>query len=189
MKRFLWTFLFIAVMGAVASARIGETLEECDQRYGTRTKAELNEEGNGTVYYKKNELSIIVHIYAGYCDLIRYQPGGPLVRIDLEVAEYLRNINGRSKQWIATRPGVMPSQMSGGDKGDDRKNSSSSSKKSNKSYKPARKAPIEPKAARQYYWVTSDEKIEATFTVSSGMLEVKSIRGTIVMKNMIVEGL
>jgi len=184
MKRFFWIFIFSAMLLSVASARMGETLAECDARYGPRVKADLNDEGNGTVYYKKNELNILVHIYAGYCDLIRYQPGGPLVRIDLEVAQYLRKINGRRKTWIATRPGVMPTQQAAEEEA---RRKSYSNKKGNKPTK--YKKPIVPRAVKQHYWVTNDEKIEATFTVSSGLLEIKSIRGTIVMKNMIIKGL
>jgi len=88
---------FCALLSSSAFAPIGETLEQCDARYGKRIREYLNEEGNGTVYHRKNELNILVHIHTGDCDLIRYQPGGPLVRIDLEVAEYLCDINGRNK--------------------------------------------------------------------------------------------
>ena len=62
--------LMIAVLAALilpASARVGETVAECDKRYGTPTKIEGDSRA-----YSKNDIGVVAKFRAGKCIRITY---------------------------------------------------------------------------------------------------------------------
>lgn len=94
---------FIILLGTLitlttAQARLGESVEQCKARYGEPQRIALDESVTGVATYSKNDLTITVHFLLGKANLIRYSPG-LVSTVDFELAQYLLQINGRSKEW------------------------------------------------------------------------------------------
>ncbi|MBN2162304.1 MAG: hypothetical protein JXR25_05220 [Pontiellaceae bacterium] len=98
MKKMLILLSGIILCTAAAEARLGESIEECLIRYGEPKRSELNDELTGISIYKKNDLTITVHFLNGKANLVRYSPG-QVSEVDLDLAKYLLQKNGRTKEW------------------------------------------------------------------------------------------
>lgn len=98
MKMALAVSTGIAITLLTASARIGESTEECAVRYGPPRKVNLDDQNTGVSIFSKNDLEIKIHFTNGSADLINYGPG-QVARIEFDTAEYLVEVNGRNKEW------------------------------------------------------------------------------------------
>lgn len=98
MKVYLIMLICAATFVLPAGARIGETVETCEARYGEPVTLKLNDVETGIGVYDKNDITIKVHFTLGKVDLIRYSPG-IVQRIDLSIARELLTRNGRQKEW------------------------------------------------------------------------------------------
>jgi hypothetical protein len=101
MKVFL--FLFLA-MASPASARLGETVQECRKRYGKEIEVD-NE--NGVMAFEKEGWMIAVMFHKGRAGALSFQhkkePGGifnPKIS-DVEIATLLK-ANGGGQEWTAS---------------------------------------------------------------------------------------
>jgi len=94
------SLLLIAFLAAASTtkARLGESVEQCQIRYGKPLSNMLDESRSGISMYSKNDLSVIIHFLNGKADLIRYSPG-QVSTVDLDLAQYLLKVNGRDKEW------------------------------------------------------------------------------------------
>ena len=66
--------LLIAVMPLTAFARIGETREQCDKRYGKVTASPLEHEGIQYLAYRVHGFAVDLNIIASKCEKIKYTP-------------------------------------------------------------------------------------------------------------------
>ena len=98
MKTALTATAALALTLMAATARMGESIEECTVRYGEPRRIELDDLNTGVAIYTKNDLKIKVHFTNGSADLISYGPG-EVARIDFNTAQYLVELNGRDKEW------------------------------------------------------------------------------------------
>ncbi len=98
MKKSLILLAGIMLAISSAQARLGETVDECQTRYGEPKRIALNDNKTGIATYGKNDLVITIHFLNGKADLIRYSQG-QVTTIDLDLAKYLLKKNGRDKEW------------------------------------------------------------------------------------------
>lgn len=98
MKIALTVLAGVAIIASTANARLGESFEVCNKRYGEPIRTKLDDTNTGVAIYDKNDLTIKIHFNKGSADLIRYSPG-EVGRVDLETAQRLLKLNGRDKEW------------------------------------------------------------------------------------------
>lgn len=195
MKKSCWMFLFALSLSVTSHARLGETFDECVERYG-ETTGELDENGQGVITFKKNGLNILTHFYSSYCDLIKYSSGSSLAKIDCGTAAYLLEVNGRSQKWLQTTPKIKTAAE---EREEAEKEKNSRNRRETKTKKPSywskeKKTLVSTSEKEQripalYEWISENEKFEAIFNTRSGQLEIKSIRGVDLRKEILIEGL
>jgi hypothetical protein len=145
--------IFMAAVAAVtiSHARLGESIEECRARYGEPRRIQTDDSLSGIATYAKNDLVIAVHFDHGKADLIRYSPG-QVSTIDLELARYLLQLNGRNKEWDQlTRTSIVLQEFL------------------DQNIQYPREEMVDP-----ILWKSKDGILEASYSVSKGMFEVKS---------------
>jgi len=148
------------LLTAGVQARLGESVEQCNKRYGDPTYINLNDDLTGLASYTKNDLVIDIHFLNGKADLVRYNPGR-VSRIDLELARYLLQANGRDKQWDQ----LTDTEMILNEVLDE-----------NAQY--PRKVLVDP-----ITWKSKDEVLEASFSDSKGTFEARSSTYKETLKN------
>ncbi|NLX25586.1 MAG: hypothetical protein GXY61_06445 [Lentisphaerae bacterium] len=99
MKTVLMALMIVAGSATTLYARLGETVEACEVRYGKPITLKLDDQKTGIAVYDKNDLTIEVHFSKGSVDLIRYSPG-VVQAINLKIAQELLERNGRDKKWV-----------------------------------------------------------------------------------------
>ena len=92
--------LLIAVMPIAAFARIGETREQCDKRYGKVTASPLEHEGIQYLAYRVHGFAVDLNIIASKCEKIKYikEDYGMLAKEEIEA---LLNENGTEWQQVS----------------------------------------------------------------------------------------
>ncbi|MGB2559432.1 MAG: hypothetical protein ACPIG6_02405 [Akkermansiaceae bacterium] len=88
--------LIMALLPCVGFARIGESREECDKRYGKVTVEPLVHEGITYLSYKLHGFSVSLNLIDSKCGRIRY------AKTDygkLEEAEIVALLAGNGKDW------------------------------------------------------------------------------------------
>ena len=150
MKKYLVLIAAVAAV-SVSQARLGETIEECRVRYGEPKRVHVDETLSGLATYSKNDLTISVHFNKGKADLIRYSPG-QVSTVDLELARYLLQLNGRNKEWDQlTRTSIILQEYL------------------DQNMQFPREQLVDP-----ILWKSKDGILDASYSVSKGMFEVKS---------------
>jgi len=148
MKNICTAILFLSITTLAVHARLGETVKECDQRYGSRIKSKIGTNGVGSIQYIKNDLNIYVHFLKGSADLIRYS-NGEFTKITYPLADRLVKINGRTKFLeLTTKVEIIDYEEFTGEK---------------------ISIPVDP-----ITWKSNDGRIVASFSLSKGTLEIKS---------------
>lgn len=99
MKAVLIALMIVAGSAITLYARLGETVDVCETRYGKPVTLKLDEQKTGIAVYDKNDLIIKVHFTKGKVDLVRYS-SGVVQEINLKVAKELLVRNGRDKEWV-----------------------------------------------------------------------------------------
>ena len=89
--------LIIAIMPLTALARIGETKEQCDKRYGKYITPSFANKGIRYLYFKTHGLAIDIHIIQSTCHRIKYfkEDEGMLAKEEIVA---LLNENGKGWQ-------------------------------------------------------------------------------------------
>ena len=92
--------LLIAVMPLTAFARIGETREQCDKRYGKVTVPPLEHNGIQYLAYRVHGFSIDLNIIDSKCEKMKYlkEDYGMLAKEEIEA---LLNENGTEWQQVS----------------------------------------------------------------------------------------
>lgn len=98
MKRIFILLIGIMIAASAAQARLGESIEQCNARYGEPKRISVDDNLTGIASYTKNDLSITIHFLKGKADLIRYS-SGEVSTVDFDLAKYLLKLNGRTKEW------------------------------------------------------------------------------------------
>ncbi|MBI3986522.1 MAG: hypothetical protein HY343_06360 [Lentisphaerae bacterium] len=89
--------LGLVVASGTAFARLGETKDQCDQRYGTGSTVQTND---SLVRYARQGLEIICLFRDGKCDAITYQVGeSGLDRLAFDRATELLYKNSEDYKW------------------------------------------------------------------------------------------
>jgi signal transduction histidine kinase len=91
----------LLLLPAIAGARIGETREQCDKRYGAPTKVEAGSADSTEAEYVKEGFSIHVLFIDGRAQKISYSHGTAFT--DKQITKLLNN-NARGETWHATLP-------------------------------------------------------------------------------------
>jgi hypothetical protein len=100
MKRIAILFFLISAAFSSAFAEIGDTPQQCQQRYGPPTKV-----GKSFTYYKDtvSGYNVAVSFYEGKVDSITYNPIKEIVgRISDSEIERLLKINAGGRKWKKT---------------------------------------------------------------------------------------
>jgi hypothetical protein len=106
MKTIRTLAVLLALTALNAQARIGETLEQCTVRYGTRVNL-----GSTFARFNKNGFQICVWFYEGKADSIDYQKlehdilDNPVKMSDNEIA-WFRKFNGGNREWVELGDGT-----------------------------------------------------------------------------------
>jgi hypothetical protein len=99
MKTSLIILILHCVISSFAFARIGETLQVCEQRYGTPTKT-----ANESVAFQKGGFVIIITFFEGKADSIIYSKAtrnalGKGTEISDNEIQQLLKLNGGERAW------------------------------------------------------------------------------------------
>jgi hypothetical protein len=93
--------VLIVVLLAFASqveARLGETMEQCEKRYGKPTSSE-EFGGIQGLAFKKNDFTIRVFIINGKCGMISYEKEGELINKPLSKEEIEKFLSSNSQDF------------------------------------------------------------------------------------------
>lgn len=151
MKQLVVLVFGLLIAAVSVEARLGESIEKCKARYGDPVRESLNDELTGIAIYTKNDLTITIHFRKGQSDLIRYSPG-QVSTVDFDLAKYLLQLNGRSKEWEQlTKTEVVLNEI----------------RDQNAQY--PRIQLVDP-----ILWKSKDGILDASYSVSKGVFEVKS---------------
>lgn len=88
--------VIISLLPCSGLARIGETREECDKRYGKVTVEPLVHQGITYLSYKLHGFSVYLNIIDSKCEMIKYAKKDYGM---LEEAEILALLAGNGKDW------------------------------------------------------------------------------------------
>ena len=98
------TFGCLVIGCTVALARIGETEEQCDERYG---KPFAVSEDKVERTYKKGEFHMRAQFHDGKCDLIMFaKPDGTPQEISESERDVLMKANGGGREWQKSKDGA-----------------------------------------------------------------------------------
>ncbi|MCF7847257.1 MAG: hypothetical protein K9M45_00285 [Kiritimatiellales bacterium] len=162
--KIICSLILVPLITAITlQARLGETVGQCDSRYGARVKSNISTNGVGSILYAKNDLTIYVHFIKGSADLIRYS-NGEFTKLTYPLADRLVQINGRTKDWeLTTKVEITDYEEFTGEK---------------------ITIPVDP-----IKWKTTDGRIVASFSVSKGTLEIKTTKHDEINLEHVLQGL
>ncbi len=111
MRTFLQSVFAILLMSTQSShAQIGETLQQCEARYGS----EIRRQTDGLKWFRQAGFVIVIHFYEGRADRIWYAKGTSNTAdvynelSDIEIQSLLKRNSG-DRQWIAEDP-MLPAK-------------------------------------------------------------------------------
>ncbi len=96
------TLLLLAAFAMPAQARIGETLQECLERYGPIRNID---EKAGLTYFHKSGFTVAIHFHEDHADSVDYirtgedQKGTPYPLTPAEIQVFL-SVNGKELEWL-----------------------------------------------------------------------------------------
>jgi len=163
MKKHCLSILIPILAVITVHARLGESIRECDQRYGKRIKSTLTTNGTGFIQYRKNDLNISVHFIKGSADLICYK-SGEFIKMTYPLADRLVKINARNKTMeLTTKVEIIDYEEFTGEK---------------------IIIPVDP-----VKWKSTDGRILASFSPGKGILEIKAATHDNLLIEQTLEGL
>ena len=94
-----WSLLLLVAFTSSAFARLGETLQQCEQRYGKPAQSDAT-----SLTFQKSGFFLIVYFFEGKCDKITYRKVeqnalGKGVEISDNELSQLMQLNAGGRQW------------------------------------------------------------------------------------------